>query len=91
LKLFPSPSFVRAVKKITKRNPQIAEDIKQTLVLLESDAFHPGLKTHKLKGVLEGSWACSVAYDLRIVFNIVQFENEDAILLQTIGTHDEVY
>jgi addiction module RelE/StbE family toxin len=79
------------VKKITKRNPQVAEDVKHTLTLLEEDVFHPGLKTHKLKGILEGSWACSVAYDLRIVFEIVQFEGEDAILLQTIGTHDEVY
>jgi addiction module RelE/StbE family toxin len=87
----PSSSFIRAVKKVTKRGPQVAEDVKQTLTLLEEDVFHPGLKTHKLKGILEGSWACSVAYDLRIVFEIVQFEGEEAILLQTIGTHDEVY
>lgn len=53
--------------------------------------FHPTLKTHKLKGKLEGRWACSIAYDSRIVFKIVQFENAEAILLLTIGTHDEVY
>jgi addiction module RelE/StbE family toxin len=91
VKLLPSPSFIRASKRILKRNPKFAEDLRSTLKLLEEDVFHPQLKTHKLKGVLEGSWACSAAYDLRVVFEIVQFENEDAILLQTIGTHDEVY
>ncbi|MEK7813572.1 MAG: plasmid stabilization protein, partial [Candidatus Desantisbacteria bacterium] len=47
--------------------------------------------THKLKGDLEGSWACSISYDLRAVFKFVQYEESEAILLETIGTHDEVY
>jgi addiction module RelE/StbE family toxin len=76
---------------MVKRNPKFAEALKETLALLEKDLFDPQLKTHKLKGVLEGSWACRVAYDLRIVFEIVQFDDEETILLQTIGTHDEVY
>jgi addiction module RelE/StbE family toxin len=58
---------------------------------LAEDAHQPGLKTHKLKGNLDGSWACSVAYDLRIVFQFVDHEGNEAILLETIGTHDEVY
>ena len=58
---------------------------------LVDDAFHPQLKTHKLKGDLRGSWACSVAHDLRIVFELVQHDGAEAILLQSIGTHDEVY
>ncbi|MBA2737061.1 MAG: plasmid stabilization protein [Pyrinomonadaceae bacterium] len=74
-----------------KRNPKFADDLKIALKLLEEDVFHPRLKTHKLKGILEGSWACSVAYDLRIVFEFIQHEGDEAILLQTIGTHDEVY
>lgn len=60
-------------------------------MLLSEDAFHPKLKTHKLKGNLEGSWACSSGYDLRIVFEFVASEGSEAILLQTLGTHDEVY
>ena len=91
MKLLLSPTFSRAAKRILKRNPTFAESIRETLTLLEADVFHPQLKTHKLKGKLQGSWACSVAYDLRIIFEIVEFENEEAILLQTIGTHKEVY
>jgi mRNA-degrading endonuclease YafQ of YafQ-DinJ toxin-antitoxin module len=59
--------------------------------LLAEDAFDPRLKTHKLRGELEGSWACSAGYDLRILFEFVQHEGAEAISLQTVGTHDEVY
>ena len=30
-------------------------------------------------------------YDLRIVFEFVQHEGAEAILLQAVGTHDQVY
>ncbi len=66
-------------------------DIQTTLELLAEDAFHPSLKTHRLKGNLEGSRACSVAYDLRIIFEFVQHDENEAILLEAIGSHDEVY
>ena len=38
-----------------------------------------------------GSLACSAGYDCRIVFSIVQHEGKEAILLETVGTHEEVY
>ncbi len=91
MKLVISPTFSRASKRLLKRNPKFADSIRETLELLEEDVFHPQLKTHKLKGKLEGSWACSAAYGLLIVFKIVQLENTEAILLLTAGTHDEVY
>ena len=59
--------------------------------MLAENAFHPALKTHKLKGDLAESWACSAGYDLRVVFEFVQHEESEAILLQSAGTHDEVY
>jgi mRNA-degrading endonuclease YafQ of YafQ-DinJ toxin-antitoxin module len=82
---------VRAAKRFVKRHPSVADDLRATLTLLEQDAFHPRLKTHKLMGDLEGSWACSAGYDLRIVFSFVEREGGEAILLETVGTHDEVY
>ncbi|MGI9035515.1 MAG: type II toxin-antitoxin system RelE/ParE family toxin [Pyrinomonadaceae bacterium] len=91
MKLLFSPTFVRASKRLFKKNVKFRGLVGETLKLLETDIFHPVLRTHKLKGKLEENWACSVAYDLRIVFKIVRFENAEAILLLTIGTHDEVY
>jgi addiction module RelE/StbE family toxin len=73
------------------RQSRISEDIQQALELLAEDVFHPRLRTHKLKGKLEGSWACSAGYDLCIVFTFVQDEGVEAILLETVGTHEEVY
>jgi addiction module RelE/StbE family toxin len=89
--LLRSNSFVRAAKRKAKKTLHIAEDIQTALELLSKDAFNPLLKTHKLKGELESSWACSVGYDLRIIFKFVQYKGAEAILLETVGTHEEVY
>ena len=90
-KLIRSTAFVRAAKQWLKKHPQLVNELQTTLTLLTEDAFNPKLKTHKLKGSFMGCWACSGGYDVRIVFEFVQFEGTEAILLQTMGTHDEVY
>jgi mRNA-degrading endonuclease YafQ of YafQ-DinJ toxin-antitoxin module len=90
-RLIRSKAFVRAARKLIKKNPAAADAVRSTLELLSKDAFDPQLKTHKLKGDLEGSLACAVAYDLRIVFQFLQHEGAEAILVETIGTHEEAY
>ena len=89
--LLKSGTFVRTARRLAKKNPPMVDSILEVLNSLESDAFDAPLKTHKLKGELAGSWACSAGYDLRIVFEFVEHEGAEAILLQSIGTHDEVY
>jgi len=86
-------AFARELKRAIKKQPALRNEIEQTLNLLEQDAFAPSLETHKLKGKLAGLWACSVGYDLRIVFDFVQIEGqpEDDIRLLEIGTHEDVY
>lgn len=89
--LLQSAAFVRAARRLVKKHPEAALQLQAALPALAADAFQPALRTHKLKGELAGSWACSVADDLRIIFAFVQHEGAEAILLQTVGTHDEVY
>ena len=89
--LLRSTAFVKAAQKYVRRHPQSADAIQTTLELFASDAFDPRLKTHKLKGDLQGSWACSGGYDLRIVFEFVEYQGSEAILLESIGTHEEAY
>jgi mRNA-degrading endonuclease YafQ of YafQ-DinJ toxin-antitoxin module len=89
--LLPSKPFLRSAKRFILKNPSASEDIHITLALLAENAFDPRLRTHKLKGGLAGSWSCSAGYDLRIVFEFVQHEGNEAILLERVGTHDEVY
>jgi mRNA-degrading endonuclease YafQ of YafQ-DinJ toxin-antitoxin module len=76
-----------------RRRPDLDKDIAEVLKLLVLNPFAPQLETHKLKGKLSGSWACSAGYDLRVVFDFVKAEKdtEDDIFLLAIGTHDEVY
>ena len=89
--LLPSAAFVRSARRFSRKHPSSSTELQLTLELLAADAFHPQLKTHKLKGKLVGSWACSAGYDLRVIFQFVKHKDADAILLEAIGTHDEVY
>jgi addiction module RelE/StbE family toxin len=89
--LLRSTAFVRAARRVAKRNPGVVDELRTTLELLSEDAFNTRLRTHKLKGPFADSWACSVSYEIRIVFTFVEFEGAEAILLQTVGTHEEVY
>jgi len=88
-----SKTFIRAFKKTIRKQSNSRHDIEDTLRLLVINPFAPQLETHKLKGKLEGSWACSVGYDLRIIFDFVKNEQtaDDDIFLIEIGSHDEVY
>ena len=84
---------MRAYKRLARRNPRLRQRVELSLQLLVEDPFHPALHSHKLKGKLAGSWACTVAYDYRILFELVENNEsgEEEILLLTMGTHDEVY
>ncbi|MCG2770340.1 MAG: type II toxin-antitoxin system YafQ family toxin [Anaerolineae bacterium] len=84
---------MRAFKRVTRRRPVLRDRIERTLRQLTEDPFHPSLRSHKLKGELAGAWACSVDYDVRILFELVQNRatGEDEILLLTLGSHSEVY
>jgi mRNA interferase YafQ len=86
-------SFRRAFKRRTRREPRLQERILDSLAALAANPFEPELKTHKLRGQLEGLWACWVEHDCRIVF---AFETDpaggdDLIVLVDIGSHNEVY
>ncbi len=89
--LIRSAAFIRAAKRYLKKHPDAVEDIRHILEVVCADAFDPRLKTHKLTGNLDGAWACSAGHDLRILFEFVDHEGDEAILLLTMGTHDEVY
>jgi mRNA interferase YafQ len=83
--------FTNAAKKAVKKDARVADELKIALELLTEDMYNSRLKTHKLKGNLKGSMACSIGYQLRLIFKIVRYQEKEAILLETIGTHDEVY
>ena len=84
---------MRALKRKVRRQPGLRNRVEQTLRQLADDPFYPSLHTHKLTGQLSGTWACSVGYNVRILFEFVQNpeSGEGEILLLAIGSHDEIY
>ena len=44
---------------------------------------------HKLKGKLEGKWACYLGYDIRLVYEIDD-ENKEIVIVAA-GSHKEAY
>ena len=89
--LVRSPAFARDLRAWLKSRPGTARAIQDTLELLAADASHPSLRTHTLRGPLADCWACAAGYDLRVVFEFVEHEGSEAILLLALGTHDQVY
>ncbi len=77
--LLTSKAFIRTAKRLTKRDSSAAADLQAVLELLAEDAFHPSLRTYKLKGKLAKSWACSAGYDLRVVFQIVKHAGKESL------------
>ncbi len=86
-----SPAFARDLRAWFKSRPGAVGTVEAALEQLSADASHPSLRTHKLRGSLAGCWACSAGYDLRVVFEYVQHDGSEAILLLALGTHDQVY
>jgi len=89
--LLQSTAYARELRAWLKSHPKSAQDLELTLEQLSADAFQPSLRTHKLLGPRSQCWACSAGYDLRIIFEFVQHEGVEAILLLAVGTHDQVY
>jgi mRNA-degrading endonuclease YafQ of YafQ-DinJ toxin-antitoxin module len=84
VRLSASSRFVRKAKKL--REPQ-ASMLRAALRRFEADPGDPLLRTHKLKGELDGYWSLSVDDDLRVLFRWVG----DEAFLVNLGSHDEVY
>ena len=89
--LIRTNAFVPAAKRYSKKNSRDASEIEFALTRLAAEAIDPRLKTHILKGDLEGLWACTAGYDVRIDFEFVEQQGQEKLLLLSVGTHDEVY
>lgn len=85
--IFPSDPFERKLVSFLKQHRELAVDVKKTFRRLEVDVFDSRLKTHKLQGKLKDSYACSINYRYRIVFEF----DEKYIYPDSIGSHDNVY
>ncbi len=88
-KLVYPASYVRRARKFLQKHPEIHNQYRKTLELLELDPFHPSLRLHSLRGNLSGLSSVSINISYRIVLELIIDGNE--ILLISIGKHDHVY
>ncbi len=87
MNVYVSPAFVKARKKLVKKNLQLQEIIKAKIQLFLENPKHPSLRLHKLTGKSDEEWSISFTSSLRMLFYYL----EDGIMLTDIGAHDEVY
>jgi mRNA interferase YafQ len=93
IEIVRTPHFEKAFRRLLRKNPSIAPKILEAIRRIATDPNDSKLKTHRLSGDLEGMFACSVAYDCRIVFSRQKDSKAERVMiwLENIGTHDEVY
>ena len=80
-----SKRFDYQISKLVRGNPKLKEKIFKQIGLMISNPKHPSLRLHKLSG--KENWSISVTKDIRILFSI----QGNLLLINAIGTHDEVY
>lgn len=81
VEVYYKPSFFKKCRKLPL---DLLDEIDQKIELFKEDPSHPFLKTHKLKGSLDGFWSFSVNYSHRIVF---QYLSKTEVVLFAVGTH----
>jgi addiction module RelE/StbE family toxin len=76
-----SSDFLKDIDSLPKEITNLA--FKKEKIFRESP-FHPSLRSHPLKGKLEGLWSISINTKYRIIF---QIEEGDVVFI-SIGRHD---
>ena len=84
MRVIASSRFLRRARKL---KPPQDEMLRAALRRFAAAPRDPLLRTHKLRGDLDGYWAFRVDDDLRVLFRW----DGDACFLVSLGSHDEVY
>ncbi len=87
--LIYTDSYNKRAKKFLRKHPEIHNQYRKTLQLLELNPFHPSLRLHGLEGRLKGLSSVSINMSYRIVLVLEIKEGE--IVLINVGRHDYVY
>ncbi|MDR0284789.1 MAG: type II toxin-antitoxin system RelE/ParE family toxin [Propionibacteriaceae bacterium] len=81
----------RYLKHLTALSPAKQLKVRETMRLALSDINAPSLRLHELKGEFAGTYSISAGGDLRIHFELLQQDNEFVAVLQSVGTHSQLY
>ncbi|VAW69411.1 hypothetical protein MNBD_GAMMA10-2146 [hydrothermal vent metagenome] len=82
-------SYIKRAKKFLRKHPEVHNQYRKTLELLELDPYHPSLRLHGLEGRLKGLSSVSINMSYRIMLEL-EIRDEEIILIN-VGDHDHVY
>ena len=82
-------SYIKRAKKFLHKHPDIHNQYRKTLELLELDPYHPSLRLHTLEGRLKDLSSVSINMSYRIVLELEIRERENILI--NVGSHDQVY
>ncbi|OOG61063.1 plasmid stabilization protein [Rhodanobacter sp. B05] len=81
--------YNRRAARFLKRHPQVREQYRKTLLLLQANPQHPSLRLHALSGRLNGLHSVSINLSYRITLELVIRDRQ--IVPINVGDHDAVY
>lgn len=81
--------YNRRAARFLKRHPQVREQYRKTLLLLQANPHHPSLRLHALSGRLNGLHSVSINLWYRITLQLVIRDLQ--IVPINVGDHDAVY
>ena len=88
-KLIYPESYIKRSKKFLRKHPEVHNQYRKTLELLELNPRHPSLRLHELTGRLQGLSSVSINMSYRIVLELEIKDKE--IVLINVGSHDQIY
>ena len=81
--------YVRRAARFLKRHPELREQYRKALLLLQANPHHPSLRLHALRGRLTGLHSVSINLSYRITLELLIHERQ--IVPVNVGDHDAVY
>ncbi len=81
--------YNRRAARFLKRHPQLREQYRKTLLLLQANPYHPSLRLHALRGRLAGLHSVSINLSYRITLELIIHDKQ--IVPVNVGDHDAVY
>ena len=80
--------YNRRAARFLKRHPEVREQYRKTLLLLQANPHHPSLRLHALGGKLGGLHSVSINLSYRITIELVIRARQ--IVPINVGDHDSV-
>ena len=81
----------RFKKRLSLLSAQRQRRIREALRLLLTDPHNAKLRLHGLKGEFADTYSISAGGDLRIHFELIEDGTKQVAVLQSVGTHSQLY